>query len=865
MGNSLSTISSKLKDFMSNMFQKLKMYLYNLFVWGQRLVIRIFYFLGKTLFRLQHSIKKSNKDSKFAFVSHILPPTASGQSIMIERILRDIKPDRYLLIGTEQTLHNQKNQINSLSGRKTTVVDDIPAERFYNRTLLYFFVSIIKSARRGWGIAEAALEENCSVIVSCSGDPYDIPAAYFASIFASIELIPYYFDDYFYQWGDRQHRRLAGIFEKLIIKRAKGCIVPNEYLQKEVISRGYSFTQIIRNPSVEVENLEFNTKQKSIDPKDVKILFAGSIYHVNAESISVVQKATRLLEVDGISCTLDIYSNQTAEQIFSSGVGQENVNIHRHVPPDVVLEKMKAADILIVPFAFQSNVPEVISTSAPGKLGDYFSSGTPILAVVPKDTFVEWFLEENRCGKVVTTNHSLAVVKEIKNLIKDRHLQEILSKNCLFHARETYSRELAGRNFVEFVLNDGASTTKVLFISASDQGGQQFNGKLLGHQINPKKFQTSMSVAYSISDSGAIYEYGGGEYTSIRSRILKKVHEKQGKQALFPNYQIPSILPSKWLSEIDIIHLQMIHGAPYFNLEILPELSRQYKLAMTIHDQWIMSGHCTYSLACDRWLSGCGSCPDLNRDLKMNIDRTADMYQVKKRVMDQIDLQLVVASQWMYDMVKQSPITQRFPVEIIPFGIDTNKFYPEDKNELKAIWNIPEEDMVISVRTNLNNVYKGTHYLVEALKNVDCKNLTIITFDHKNCLNVLEGKFNIIELGWVSNTATLRNIFALSDLFLSPSVAESFGVMPLEAMACGAVPVVFQDTVLTETIKWPEYGIASKHLDPISYAVDIKKILNDTERLQELSRKGIEMVKECYPLSTYIEKHEQLYEKMMCD
>jgi glycosyltransferase involved in cell wall biosynthesis len=51
------------------------------------------------------------------------------------------------------------------------------------------------------------------------------------------------------------------------------------------------------------------------------------------------------------------------------------------------------------------------------------------------------------------------------------------------------------------------------------------------------------------------------------------------------------------------------------------------------------------------------------------------------------------------------------------------------------------------------------------------------------------------------------------DFFLMPSRAEAFGMMAIEAMLAGAVPVVTYGTALPELVAAPVYGIATEHSD----------------------------------------------------
>ena len=59
----------------------------------------------------------------------------------------------------------------------------------------------------------------------------------------------------------------------------------------------------------------------------------------------------------------------------------------------------------------------------------------------------------------------------------------------------------------------------------------------------------------------------------------------------------------------DIVHCHNLHGE-YFDLHALEWLSARVPVVITMHDAWLLSGHCVHSLGCGRWETGCGKCPD---------------------------------------------------------------------------------------------------------------------------------------------------------------------------------------------------------------------------------------------------------------
>ena len=81
----------------------------------------------------------------------------------------------------------------------------------------------------------------------------------------------------------------------------------------------------------------------------------------------------------------------------------------------------------------------------------------------------------------------------------------------------------------------------------------------------------------------------------------------------------------------DIIHGHNLHGE-YFDLRALPWLSRKAPVVLTLHDSWLLTGHCAQSFECMRWKTGCGHCPDLTIYPDLRRDRTAYNWQRKKEV-----------------------------------------------------------------------------------------------------------------------------------------------------------------------------------------------------------------------------------------
>jgi len=60
------------------------------------------------------------------------------------------------------------------------------------------------------------------------------------------------------------------------------------------------------------------------------------------------------------------------------------------------------------------------------------------------------------------------------------------------------------------------------------------------------------------------------------------------------------------------------------------------------------------------------------------------------------------------------------------------------------------------------------------------------------------------------NDNLMADIYNASDLFLMPSIVESFGMMAIEAMSCGTLPIVLEGTALPEVTNSKTCGVTVK-------------------------------------------------------
>ncbi len=321
-----------------------------------------------------------------------------------------------------------------------------------------------------------------------------------------------------------------------------------------------------------------------------------------------------------------------------------------------------------------------------------------------------------------------------------------------------------------------------------------------------------------------------------------------------------------YFARADVVHLHLIHNNSNISILSLPMLSRLKPMIWTLHDPWATTGGCIHSFECDRWLSGCAPrCPHPRRRSLFRRYTPFLQWRVKKAVYRRADITLVATSQWMKDRIERSPLVQHLPCRQIPFGIDLEVFRPRSRLECRRRLGIAGDSKVIAFRgVGLKtDRFKGMRWLMKALEIYQVKAPTILLIvDDGSAFQSMSGRYTIVTLGWVDGEA-LAEALSAADVFLMPSIQESFGLMAVEAMACGTPVVVFEGTSLPNVIRSPLGGLAVPSMDSGALAAATGRLLNDDQLLRNLGRQARRIAESEYPLSLYVQRHRDLYKEVL--
>lgn len=403
---------------------------------------------------------------------------------------------------------------------------------------------------------------------------------------------------------------------------------------------------------------------------------------------------------------------------------------------------------------------------------------------------------------------------------------------------------------------------KITYVHYIDLLGRVFNGYDLHCSLNALGHDCTMIVNEKLSGTTSVIGMLNKRLRYVHSLLADLETDLGICDMLFPyTYQL-SAYPD--FQNADIVHYQMIHS------QVLPIDQWKYALqnkrvVWTIHDPWLVTGHCVYPLECDKWKTGCHACSRVAEEpFAAQTDKSAQIWAIKKMALQDIDPEIIVSTEFMKQYITNSPLTRHFShIHKIPFGIDLEKRKPQDKKESRQIFGIPDNCFVIAFRA-ANGPIKGMSYIFEALEKLKTDTpVALLTVGTGTIPEFVRYRYRCFELGWQNDEMVMNRFFSAADVFIMPSLAESFGMMAVEAMALECPIIVFDGTVLPEITFAPQCGISVPCKDSDALANAVKRLIENPLERYKRGELGRAIVETNYKYSDYVSAHLELYQSIV--
>jgi glycosyltransferase involved in cell wall biosynthesis len=319
-------------------------------------------------------------------------------------------------------------------------------------------------------------------------------------------------------------------------------------------------------------------------------------------------------------------------------------------------------------------------------------------------------------------------------------------------------------------------------------------------------------------------------------------------------------LHNQKFSSSKILHLHNTHGY-YLSFLALKHIAVNKKIVWTLHDEYLLTGHCSFTIRCERWKLGCGICPDLQIYPALEADTTIENQLEKKQFLKQIQPFIVTPSEW---LAKKVEFTYPFlkNIQVICNGVDVRVFKPtKNVTELKIKHNIPLQKFIVLFVAELSvaNPFKGGDILIEIIQALTHRTDILFLTIGGNTSNYS----NIISLPYIADEQIISELYSLSDVMLYPTKADNLPLVVLESMACGTPVIASNIGGISEIIEDKKNGFLISNNCNTEFINSLFAFYAMSENEKNgVSNAAIEKINQKFSLERMLSSYRALYKEL---
>ena len=317
-----------------------------------------------------------------------------------------------------------------------------------------------------------------------------------------------------------------------------------------------------------------------------------------------------------------------------------------------------------------------------------------------------------------------------------------------------------------------------------------------------------------------------------------------------------------------VVHCHHL-SSNYFDMNALPWLSHQVPVILNLHNAWPLSGHCSHSLQCDRWKTGCGRCPDLTIPTAVRRDATAFNWRRKRAIYNRSRLYITPDSHWNMDRVRVSML-RGAKYRVIHNAVDQSVFHPDDRTAARAELGLPHaSEIVLFVATKpRSNVWKDYSTMETAVRRVADTNPDmdlLFVCVGEDADEMRSGRARIRFVGFQRDRERLAMYYRAADVYVHAARAENFGLTITEALASGIPVVATAIGGIPEQVRDGVTGFLTRPADPEMMAERIERLLRDDALRHEMGQRAADDASVRFRLDRQVEDFLEWYREVISD
>jgi glycosyltransferase involved in cell wall biosynthesis len=343
----------------------------------------------------------------------------------------------------------------------------------------------------------------------------------------------------------------------------------------------------------------------------------------------------------------------------------------------------------------------------------------------------------------------------------------------------------------------------------------------------------------------------------LLDRVIRRAYVSFSTEPWHGTRRLLSPPVAEDLEGVDVVHLHTV--SDWFDVPSwLETLPRKIGVVISLHDMWHFTGGCFLYRGCNLYTEACTPCPILKSPFNWVLAR--DEHRRKLRAYRNCRAQFVANSFWLAELASRSPIAKACGgVEVIPPGIDTTVFKPQDKDLCRKYFDLPEDAFVIATGgASLTDANKNVPWLLEQLSGLpDLQGIIILAIGEGG--TPVPERLNVRFTGGIRERHDLARLLAAADVFVSASLMETYGLTLVETMACATPVIAFRVGGISEAAPDGQGAVLCELGNGAALIEAIIKLRDSPQLRESLGEAGRETVRVRNEASSFANAFAQLY------
>jgi glycosyltransferase involved in cell wall biosynthesis len=340
----------------------------------------------------------------------------------------------------------------------------------------------------------------------------------------------------------------------------------------------------------------------------------------------------------------------------------------------------------------------------------------------------------------------------------------------------------------------------------------------------------------------------------LLSKIIKKFQISKNFNSHSLN--LFGFFDSRDINKIDgeIINLLWINN----EVISIKEISKiKKKIIWTILDTWPFCGTEHYTDT-NRFVEGYYT---YNKPIKQKgIDLEKVIWQKKNKFFKKKNIKIIATSQWLYKLLKKSELFKNNSIHKVNCPIDCDLWKPINKNIAREQLGLDKNAYIIIYGGGLSRARKGFDLLESSLmKNLNLKQKVIVLSIGRIGLNFTNSKGIIFKNVDFQNSVSDQILYhSAADIVSIPSRFDNMPYFGIESMACQTPAIAFDIGGCGEMFEHMKSGWLSRPFDINDYSKGINWLLEDKDRLDQLSINAREYIKNNFSYDNFFKEYKKV-------